>query len=208
MYRFQNPTRAPMPRREFAVLILLAFLAIRVDAQAGESGGVFVGTESVRIEASVVNAHVPIDGRLVVRCEVNNVSDSTLLISDTEVAGGELAVVIRGEDGREISRDKVAIDTYPVPRPSHTEKMIYWLPLFSGRFVGKRIEVYPDLYSKLRPGHRYKISAQLVSTPDPETSQQDLKSIFPFKARILRGEVESSSVWVTVEPPRGKAPKK
>jgi hypothetical protein len=28
-------------------------------------------------------------------------------------------------------------------------------------------------------------------------------SMFPFKVHILRGEVESAPVWVTVEPPRG-----
>lgn len=209
MFKRKDEPDPSMARNKIAVLALLALSTLHVDAQSSEGGEIFAGIESIRIEVSTRESNVPTNGYVVVRCEVNNVSGSTLLVSDTESAGGKLAVVVRDENGTELKQDALATDSYGESRFTWQEKMrLYWRPLFSRDFMGTRIDFSPGMYSKIRPGHRYKVSARLVSMPDAKTSQQDIKSVFPYGARILRGEVESAPIMIAVEPPCCKVPRK
>lgn len=198
---FRNTAHCLRPWAKSIAFGLVMLTATEGNTQKAGIDGVFAGNESVRLEVTVDVKHLPLNGWTPVRCELNNVSSQTLLVSDEQRMGGDLTLILRDEHGNELPA-RSSVDSMFSGRPLSWEEKLkfYWQPLLSHHFVGKRMEFYPGGYLNVKPGHRYKISARLISEPDPEISQDGLKLIFSYTPRVLRGEVESAPIWIAIDP--------
>src|SRR5450432_1300905 len=188
-----------LARPSLLASILLLQLAAIAFPQSGES--LFADPRTVRLEASVEPHKVLPQDRILVRYQIRNLGQSSLLASDSDLAGAYLRLVVRDKDGKEIP-DSMSSDASFYGKLTPAQKLArFWFVIPRDHFAGNEFEVYRGGPPKMKAGERYAVSVLLTVDPDPAITKADIETVAPESTRLLRGKFESEPVWVTAERP-------
>jgi hypothetical protein len=163
------------------------------------------GEASIELRLTVQKKVIRPGGSVEVRVEIWNIGSREIFVGqnfDSPSNISELSLHLEG--GVEPPSEIGATASDSLRDPNFASVLSkYWIPLPSGHFYGRVVNMYPDSFPKLDNRGRYRLRAEYFCLGFPTSGginglelDPEQSARLPYKA--WKGKIESNSVWIEV----------